>query len=209
MTSINLRGIPLLVHDHEDLSNAIVRNGDFWEADILDYMRDRHTYQHTIIDIGANIGNHTVYFANFLTYNRIIAFEPDKANYDVLTVNTFQYPSVYTYNTAIGDYTGETWLQLNHSNWGAHETHDIGDYKVRMAALDEYVYLGDVTLMKIDVEWSEPQVLRGAYKTILYNRPLILIEDVRNEYAALPELSNYELEYRWDHHGTSLYRWRE
>lgn len=205
MTSINLRGIPFLLHENESLSNAIAKNGDFWEADILDYLRNNFPYQRTIIDIGANIGNHTVYFANFLTAERIISIEADKINYDLLCINTFNYDNVYCYNIALSDYVGEAWIQHNLTNWGAHEVHDSGDEKVRCTSLDEYMFLDSLTLMKIDVEWLEPSVLKGAEQTIQYNRPLILIEDIKNEYGAL--LPDYTLIKRWDHHGTSLYIW--
>jgi FkbM family methyltransferase len=202
--ALMLRGIPLEVHDSEDLSNAIVRDGDFWEADILDYMAKYHVNHGTILDVGANIGNHTVYFANYLKYGAIMAFEPDAQNYELLKFNTASYKNIGLANFAVSDHTGTVYLGRNPNNWGAHEISETGD-EVHCISLDK-IALNQVTLIKIDVEKHEPQVLDGATDTILRCRPLILIEDVSVEYHRILIPLGYEIEQHWEHHGTFLWR---
>lgn len=211
MIETRLRGIPFYTHDNEDLSNAIRRNGDFWEADILDYLRDNYPNQSTIVDAGANIGNHTLYFATFFNYDKIVAFEPCGQNFSLLTINLSHYdPSkILLYPQGLSDKAEWTTLVTNCSNLGANEIHpDAQGERVYVDTLDQYSkWFGPVTLLKIDVEWWEPKVLMGAQKTLERDHPLILIEDTRQEYGKL--LPQYELVQSWEHHNTFLYKWRE
>jgi hypothetical protein len=93
---------------------------------------------------------------------------------------------------------------------GACEVHsditDTRDNYVRawQVRVDDLLLLQPVTLMKIDVEWYEPQVLLGAKNIMESDKPLILIEDAKGEYAQLlpPE---YELLQAWLAHKTYLY----
>jgi FkbM family methyltransferase len=91
---------------------------------------------------------------------------------------------------AVGNYTGVARMQPHISNMGAGEINDGGNTEVSIIALDR-IHLTDVTLMKIDVEWHEPQVIEGAQDTLFRCHPLILIEDANKEYA--PLLPQYEL----------------
>jgi len=63
---LQIRGLNLFVYNNESVSNHLRQKKDFFESTTLDYLRDRHKIQKVIIDAGANIGNHSVYFANFL-----------------------------------------------------------------------------------------------------------------------------------------------
>lgn len=201
-----IRGIEFELHPNEDLSNHIRREGDFFEAEILDYIRDNFNEQKTIIDIGANIGNHSVYFANFLKYDCILGFEPLEHNFALLNRNMTGYENIALAQYAVGNYTGMAKMQPNFSNSGAGEiNNEFGTIEVPIMVLDR-VFFTDVTLMKIDVEWHEPQVLEGAQDTIQRCKPLILIEDANKEYAKL--LPQYDLIKAWDHHKTYLYGWK-
>jgi hypothetical protein len=48
----------------------------FYELPILQHIETNHYKQKTILDIGANIGNHTCFFENFLEFEKLICFEP-------------------------------------------------------------------------------------------------------------------------------------
>jgi len=206
MRQIHLRGIPFYLHDSGDLlSGAIERNGDFWEADILDYIRDNHPEHMSILDIGANIGNHSVYFANFLKYASIMCFEPETLNYDVLTNNMSGYSNIGLAKFAVSDKTGTAAFIRNGDNFGAHRINDQGDEIVKTISIDK-IALGHVTLMKIDVEGHEPAVLDGATDTIIRCKPLILIEDWDLEYHRILSPLGYEIEKDWEHHKTYLWR---
>jgi FkbM family methyltransferase len=204
---LKIRGVELELHHDEALSNHIRRTQDFFETDILDFLRDNFPVHGTILDVGANIGNHSVYFANFLTYGSIIAFEPVPENFDLLKRNLRPYNNIGLVEYAVSNVTQTVEIARNRENMGAGEVRPTGgDLEVQAISIDS-IGLQAVTLIKIDVEWHEPQVLEGAQDTIYICRPLILIEDANKQYAKL--LPDYDLIKAWEHHKTYLYQWRD
>lgn len=213
MKQIRVRGLPLYVHDdNESLSAAIIRNGDFWEGDILDYIRDNFPDQNVILDVGANIGNHTVYFGHYLNYRKIIAYEPDIDNWNILfeNVKRFDRDKVSISHSGISDKAEWITFVANTINRGAGELHPEADgQRVYVETIDSQSrWYHPVTLMKIDVEWWEPKVLAGAQETLKRDHPLVLVEDVKQEYEKyFPE--GYKIHKAWEHHNTYLYKWED
>ena len=212
MRDIALRGEIFHVHDLEDISNAIVRDQDYFEHEILDYVKSVAPTHKTIVDVGAMIGNHSVYFARFLRHDRIIAFEPMPEHWELLQLNVGQHPTVETHNVALSNKEGRVWMQRHRGNWGMDhvaemdEAVDPSEYeKVPCLRLDSF-NISDVTLMKIDVEEHEEYVLEGASNTIERDKPLILIEDYYDTYGRFRQLRDYVKMKRWDREMTSLYR---
>jgi FkbM family methyltransferase len=203
---VQVRGASLFVHPDEDLSNHIKREQDYFEAPILDYLRDNHNEQGTIVDIGANIGNHTIYFTRFLKYDRIVAVEPLYDNFVLLVNNVVVNGDVLhttLLNSGLSDEYGTANFQRNTSNMGAGEIRESGTEKIVIYPLDS-LKLDNVTLLKIDVEYHEPAVLGGAAETIEKWKPLILLEDSEYVYSSLlPHY--YGLKKAWPEHKTYLY----
>jgi FkbM family methyltransferase len=67
--------------------------------------------------------------------------------------------------------------------------------KVKVNTLDSYGLFSDVDFIKMDVEGYEPNIIRGAIKTIESNWPVILCEINRGDFTAkeLLESMGYEL----------------
>jgi len=203
--AVTLRdGNVLYVHeDIDDLSYRISTDQDYFEKDILVYLEKNYPAQNVILDVGANVGNHTVFFATHFRYNKIIAFEPIPQNFKLLELNTKYLDNVKIRRVAVGDGDIEVMMKINPSNMGACEVTPNGDIKVEQIKLDD-LFVDKVTLIKIDVEWYEPFVLLGAKAIIDSDRPLILIEDAKQEYGdLLPEY--YKLIESWPEHQTYLY----
>ena len=214
---MRIRGVELELHpEGEALSDHIRRENDFFEAEILDYLRDNHKFQRVIIDVGANIGNHTLYFANFLVSSFIWAFEPVLENF-LLLENSLKHhiqerpmthAIVIPLNYALSSKTQKVRITPNFGNMGASQISDDGAREVKATTIDTVLSSeSNVTLIKIDVEGYEPEVIKGAQETIQLHRPLILIEDWGREYDSL--LPDYEIEKAWPEHQTFLYRWKE
>lgn len=200
-----IRGVELSLHpEGEALSDHIRDRNDFFEVEILEYIKGNFPVHGTIVDIGANIGNHSAYFASFLKYRQILAFEPVPANYILLTKNCAHYRGFYPFKFGITNQEKMLQIEPNRGNMGASEVREGGSVEVIGIPLDRMA-LYDVSLVKIDVEWHEPEVLQGAYATIQKNKPLILIEDVRDEYGRL--LPDYTKIGSWPEHRTYLYKW--
>jgi FkbM family methyltransferase len=206
---LRIRGVEIELHGPgEALSNHIRREQDFFEAEVLDYIRDNFPTQRVILDIGANIGNHALYFANFLKfYDQIICFEPIPENFDLLVKNMNGYPGVKLFNYALSDKRQEIKMVRNRENMGASMVSFDGDLTVPAYPLDRLGYQ-HVTLMKIDVEEYEPEVLDGAMDTIWRCRPLIIIEDWHDEYQKLLP-HNYQCIRMWEVGKTFIYEWKD
>ncbi len=191
----------------EGVSDIIRRTGDFYEAEVLDYLAEHHRRQRTIVDAGAMIGNHTCYFAAFLAHDAIAAFEPIPDNFALLVRNTLPFPTVERFPLALTDGGSEfVRMRVDRANMGACRLDGDGTLYVPAMALDA-LDLGPITLLKIDVEHSERELLDGARRTIARWRPLVLLEDWTYGRIAAELLPGYVLEREWPDAFTYLYHW--
>lgn len=172
---VTLRGVRMYLYEHEAVSDAIRRAGDFYEAAILDDVAARLPDQRTIVDVGANIGNHSLYWAAFVQPALVLAIEPVRANFALLRANTHGYACVRPVRAALSDRVGTARMTLDTINMGRSRFDPAGDVVVATQRLDDY-RLNDVTLIKVDVEGHQAAVLAGAALTIERCRPALLIE---------------------------------
>jgi FkbM family methyltransferase len=158
-----------------------------FEPELKPYFRLDHSGT-AFFDIGANYG----YWSRFiLTDSRargvddisIVAFEPVPSNYQLLVDNMKQVPqsgsSVSCEQIAVSDTSGTCFMNLSNGDPGSSFASDSGSIECRVTSIDEYVeahHVGNVALMKIDVEGFELRVLKGARRTILRDRPMIVCE---------------------------------
>lgn len=145
----------------------------------------------TVLDIGANIGNHTVFFSG--KFERVISFEPVQRNCWVLKANLHlnDIKNVVLVEKGLGD-KNEV-LRIEHddarntnnglSELGASEMDNLNkvDVVVGDEELERLGYMPPILMMKIDVEGYEPQVITGLRKTILEHKPIIYWEAFTKE----------------------------
>jgi FkbM family methyltransferase len=112
------------------------------------------------LDIGANIGNATRYFAPYA--KQIYSLEPNQQLYEALVKNTENLPNVKTFNLALSHASGYDYMYSNRGSniaqtfWG--DGSSTQAVKVEQIALDELFEqekIDHVDVMKIDVEGSE------------------------------------------------------
>ena len=78
----------IFIHkENEAVSDTIINSSDFFEINFLDYIAKNYNNQTGILDIGANIGNHSLFFAKFLNCEMVYSFEPFLRNVSVLKQN--------------------------------------------------------------------------------------------------------------------------
>jgi FkbM family methyltransferase len=137
------------------------------------------------LDIGANIGNHSIFFAK--TFKQVYAFEPNPVTYEVLKINSnyaAEHNNVIPVNFGLSDIEGSLPFYINPSNIGGstiidgNNPHIKNSTQINVKTLDTLNELKDVSLalIKIDVEGHELNVLKGAKKTISREMPAILFE---------------------------------
>lgn len=152
----------------------------------------------TAIDIGANIGNHSLYFSDH--FRRVLSFEPNPRTFQLLRLNAELAGNVTCFNEGISDVNGEVLLETCNTNSGrsAITDKDGGNARsIRVKALDSVIDEAEnVRLIKIDVEGHEEKVLIGAEQTIRRNKPVILFEQHKEDFrdgstASLELLKSY------------------
>jgi len=127
------------------------------------------------VDVGANIGTHTVYALKSGRFARAVAFEPEPRNARLLAMNIEANGFAHTVTVvpkACGEAAGIASLHLHPRNKGAHaigappsddgrERLDVPVVRVEDALGEIGVPSDRLGLIWIDVEGHEPQVLRG------------------------------------------------
>lgn len=194
MRNINIDEINIYLKDDEHISNIIYKTKNFFEYEFLQYCKENHNKQKIIIDIGANIGNHTLYFSEFLKYEKIIAFEIESENFKMLEKN-LEGKNCDLYLMGIGEKEEEITLwNCNPHNHGGYSIHYYKDSQyesikikdnVKIKTLDSYNF-DNISMIKIDVESNELQALIGAVKTINKCKPIIFIENLGHGFNHIP-----------------------
>jgi FkbM family methyltransferase len=173
------RRIELWTHPDPDHMGRMIRgNRSFYELDLLMKCRELYIPGTAVIDVGANIGNHSVFFGTILNAP-VYAFEPYAPNHDLLEINIAANAlegQVIPTNCALGDINGSGSIHPGPpTNLGTTSvSFGIGETQVR--TLDSLSIPTPIGLLKIDVEGAETAVLRGA--TIIIQRwlPDIVVE---------------------------------
>jgi FkbM family methyltransferase len=139
------------------------------------------------IDVGANVGIHTIPIAASAPLARVLAIEPLPGNAARLRENASanSVDNIDVIEVAVGSQEAVVTLHVADdpayaSTDGVLEGHrEIGQVAVRQTTLDaiwETAGHPDVSLVKIDVEGGELEVLKGANSLLSAQHPLILVE---------------------------------
>jgi len=130
----------------------------------------------TAVDVGAHVGFWSCAMAD--KFDKVIAFEPVKDNYDCLVKNVPD--NVKTYNYALGEKSKRIGLyNPAPDNSGAWEHKDGDEYSVH--SLDSLEFVEKIDLIKIDVQGMEMAVLEGAKNKIKQSHPVIITEIPKGE----------------------------
>lgn len=191
-------------HDGVDIAFIVVKPDDFiqsqhlaghfYEPDELASIQRHVPATGVFVDIGANVGNHLVFFAKVMGIGRLIAFEPGTSQMALLRANLSLNgiaDRVEARKVALSEQAGEGYLRARSSiNLGASflsddragygETVDVSTGDIELADVP-------VSFLKIDVEAKELEVLRGLSGTIAKHRPWIFIEVLSENASAVDE----------------------
>lgn len=167
---------------HDDPIGRSLREFGEWAGLELNLLSRLIQPGHTVIDIGANIGTHTIEFAHRVgDQGRVIAFEPQPRVLALLkeNVQTAKAPNVTVIGKAVGSAPGQTRVDAlpedGHANYGAARVSSNGEIPVDIVAIDS-LELTACDLMKIDAEGNGGDVLAGAANTIARLNPVIFVE---------------------------------
>lgn len=171
-----------------------------------------------LLDIGANIGVHSLWFSQCVgPGGRVFAFEARRIAFQMLMGNLAlnSVENVYARQVAIGAAPGTLHLDpVDYSlprSFGSMSLRDAhadrepaeGCEAIAVVTLDG-LDLPRVDLVKIDVEGMELDVLRGGHGTIERERPLLQVEWLGGDGGGLPWYLVDDLGYRVYQDGINL-----
>jgi FkbM family methyltransferase len=170
----------MAIINYDYISNDIIIDG-FYEQKyitvIAKWLQSRKLKNYLFIDIGANLGNHSIFFSKY--FKNIIAFEPHKKLYNLLKFNTENIPNIRIFNIGLSDKNKKSLLYTDESNFGGSTQIPFKTGKkslVLFRKLDSLNLKKRADLIKIDVEGHEENVLKGASNYLKKYSPIILFE---------------------------------
>ena len=187
----------------EHILTVIRTQRRFYESDLLDHLAAHGPRGGVYVDVGANIGNHSVFFGRFLA-DQVVAIEPDPHLVRLLERNlrANRVPRCTVLPVAVGARPGTGRLSPRsgyEGNAGAQRvvpagadaegpTVPVDTLDRLLAGLGEPV-ADDVRLMKLDIEGMELEALAGAHHLLEAQRPDIVAEAASDvEHAGLHAL---------------------
>ena len=181
---------------HVSNRNEIVQKkhylGKLYKQHELELLQQFISDGDTIVDIGANIGNHTIFFAKNFPNSTVMPIEPSPAAIKILeaniTANDCANIDTRFLGEGVSSSSGPALLQRGSANnlGNARVTRemtyaDLNEQdrnwfqEIRLSKGDDLLFAIDVGFIKIDVAGHELEVLRGLEKTIERYRPAISV----------------------------------
>jgi FkbM family methyltransferase len=160
-----------------------------YENEFIDVMRRYLRSGDTCVDVGGHLGYYCLLMARIVgPKGRVISFEPVQENMAVLKENVAlnRITNIELVNCALGERPGTLSL-IRPKNFSLSWTPSVRGYSVEGArdsvevevdTLDAFLSRGGhkPSVIKIDVEGAELDVLRGANETLRTARPVVLLE---------------------------------
>ncbi len=164
---------------------AMLNGGVRYPSHVLDVCRAQLRLGDVFYDVGANVGHVSIQLGcHFRGAVDIVSFEPQPGLAHRLAVSAAlnKLPSFQVFDVLLGDHEGSAELFLTKTS--AHASLVARDPTARpvsrqMVTIDSLVSAAVIrppSLVKIDVEGAEMQVLKGARRTLEVHRPLLVLE---------------------------------
>lgn len=181
----------LVVFSFDYVSTAINIDGAY-EIDELDVLfgwlkifMPQAMFNGTALDVGANIGNHSLYFSDYFT--NVFSFEPQPLTFELLKLNSRLAHNIKCFNFGLSSSEKKESFVVDKKNMGGSHIVSAGSstgVSLNLMTLDSLteVIPSPVRLIKIDVEGHEHEVLLGAKEVIMNNQPIIIFEQHESDF---------------------------
>lgn len=177
-----------------------------WEEKTLDICKQILKSDSIVVEVGSHIGSHTVPISRMC--GRVFAFEMQRLIFQLLNANLMLNGrlNVHTHSNPVSNESST--IKLAEMNWGASEENKLNTgngkfanlkhnkgYPTKIVTLDEELgHLKQISLLKLDAEGEEVNILKGSKEIIKKFKPHILTEFGERNVADLRELLKDEYE---------------
>jgi FkbM family methyltransferase len=172
-----------IVHKNDTCVADSLRKGEFFEKFIVTYVKHFINPNKNIIDLGANIGTHSIIYSNY-TNGIVYSFEPQKIVFDILNKNveSNNCKNIITYNFGGSNIDSKFYMNACYEykdNQGAFRIDRTLDesngLEIECKIIDN-LNIKNVGYIKIDVEGHEYEALMGLKNILMNDHPTLLIE---------------------------------
>ncbi|MFQ5622737.1 MAG: FkbM family methyltransferase [Paracoccaceae bacterium] len=169
--------------------------GRFYETEELEIIRRHFPPGGRFCDIGANVGNHSLFVGKVLKASRIVLFEPNPQAIEILESNIYLNGLEHVCDrrhlgVGLSDAASEGHaLRVRRDNLGGARLLPGEGGDIRVEVGDALLDGQDFDMFKIDVEGMEIGVLRGLSALIRRSRPKIFVEVENANAQAFQELA--------------------
>lgn len=186
--SVKGANIKFYIADAKDTIQRHHFKGEFYEQEELELISKYFRPSGSFLDIGANVGNHSIFASKILNASRLILVEPNPVALAILdrnlALNDLDGETTLVHRCALSDHKGVgRMIPRYQHNLGATQVAPLpvsnaetGDSIIPYMSGDDIILGERIDFIKIDVEGQAVEVLRGLHQTIADNRPPIFVE---------------------------------
>lgn len=177
----------LCLKNDKYIGRSFIEYGEFskQEGDFLASLLEPGAF---VLEVGANMGSHTIKMAQKVEDGRVFAFEPQRIIFQLLCANVAlnNLKNVECHWAALGASNCQIEVQeLDpdlENNFGALPLNiGLPGRRIPCYAADDIFSFPRLDLIKIDVEGMEKEVIRGAVGLINKHKPMLYVENDRLE----------------------------
>ena len=179
----------MFVNSNDLIGQFLEKFGE-WAYSEIDLLTPLIQPGQVVLDIGANIGTHTLSFSRLVEPGGFVfSFEPQRISFELLCANIVanNLTNVFPMHAGVSDQPGKIYVpvvdptkKVNAAAFSI-QGYTSGD-PVNIVTVDS-LGLGRCNLIKVDVEGMEYPVLLGARQTIQAHRPILLVENNYKEHS--------------------------
>ena len=182
---------PIVSYTNDLISDYIILDGWF-EHQILKFL-EKSVFPNlpkrsTCLDIGAHIGNHSLYFSQY--FENVIALEPHPTTFEILKLNADSVDNITTMNVGCSNISCKKSAYEPAGNSGGATVNipsqneiSSKEFEFFLTPLDELDILqkvNSIDFIKVDVEGHEFECFKGAKNLLERHSPVIACEILKN-----------------------------
>ena len=161
-----------------------------WSQGEIDICKKILRPRDVVIEVGSNIGSHTLALAKTVNKGAVFAFEPQNVIFQNLCSNISMnsITNCFCYQSAVSDKSKEQYFIPNldytrQNNFGGISiSNEKKDFSIPVEVVtldDKFNNLNTLKILKMDIEGNELNALIGGYNLIKRTKPFIYLENDR------------------------------